>query len=144
MPATVYRASLASVIITSAGGVATPLGIAQGLTIAKQYTVEGLPEIGSFEFAELVDHGYSATFNIDKMWVKGVDFVNEGIVPADQFIAQHDPFTLTLIDQEAQRILAIVYKGKVENYTLTVRPRATLMQAISGIAISARCESELN
>ena len=144
MPATVYRASLANVIVTSAGGVATPLGLAQNLTISKDFIVEGLPEIGSFEFAELVDHGYSATFSIQKLWVKGLDFVAEGIIPADQIIAQHDPFNITIIDQEGQRILAEIYRAKVQTYNITVGARATLMQAVNGLAISCRFESELN
>ena len=142
--ATIYRASLASIILVSASGIATALGIVENLTLSKQFENEALREIGNFFSPEIVVHGVNANFSWGKAWQKGLDLVSEGLIPADATIAQYEPFMARIIDQESQRLIALLHRGVPNSLDVAITARQKLMQNVSGIAVSVLFESELN
>jgi hypothetical protein len=142
--ATIYRASLASIIAINGDGTPVPLGVVQNLRLQKRYAVEGVPEIGSFRWAEILIHGYNAMFSWGKAWSKGVDLVAQGLIPEDATIASFQPMALRVIDQEAQRQIAFIFEGVLESLDIGIDARAKLMQDVTGQAITLLVESELN
>lgn len=140
----IYRASLASLIAVNATGVAFPLGLVQNLRLEKRYAVEGVPEIGSFRWAEILLHGYNAQFAWGRAYSKGIDLIGQGLVPADATIGSFSPFLIRVIDQEAQRLIAVIQEAVAEVFDVTLEARSKLMQNASGLAITMLGESELN
>jgi len=143
MPATVYRASLVAIILLNSRGQAIPLGIGEQFQISKQFETEALREIGNFFAPEILLHGVGATFSFQKAWVKNVDLVGQGIVPADATIAQYEPFTARLVDLESQRLICTVVQAVASAMDITTQARAKLLQGVNGIAVTALMESEL-
>jgi hypothetical protein len=139
-----YIASLVSVIAVNGQGVAVPLGLVENVRLEKSYVVEGLTEIGNFRFADIITHGYSARFSWGQAYSAGQDLVAKGLVPADVTIAQFLPILLRLIDQRAQREIALIHKGVIDTFTIDTTSRSKLMHNVSGLCISMLLESELN
>jgi len=142
--AIIYRASLVSIILIDSGGRSTPLGIAENFMLQKTFEVEALREIGNFFAPEIVVHGVNANFSWGKAWVKGVDLVKQGIIPNDILIAQYEPFAARIVDQEAQRLIATLYKAVPNSYEVAITAHQKLMQNVQGICITVGFESELN
>lgn len=140
----VYIASTVSVIAVNGAGVAVPLGLVDNLRLTKTYVVEGVQEIGNFAFADILTHGYSARFSWGQSYSAGADLVARGLVPQDTTIAQFAPFFLRLIDQLAQREIALIHRGVMETFTIDTNARARLMHNVDGLCISMLLESELN
>jgi hypothetical protein len=140
----VYIASTVSVIAVNGAGVAVPLGLVDNVRLTKSYVVEGVVEIGSFRFADMLLHGISANFAWGQAYSAGADLVSKGLVPSDAEIAQFAPIFLRLIDQRAQRAIALIYKGLMETFTIDTNARAKLAHNVSGQAVSLLTEFELN
>lgn len=140
----IYLASTLSVIAVNSQGQAFPLGLVDNVRLEKTYITEGVVEIGNFRFADILTHGISARFSWGQAYQAGGDLVSKGLVPADVSIPQYQPMFLRLVDQIAQREIALIHRGIVETYTIEVNGRAKLMSNISGISISLLSESELN
>jgi hypothetical protein len=144
MAGRIYIASSVSVIAVNGLGQAFPLGLVDNVRLEKTYVVEGVIEIGSFQYADILNHGYGARFSWGQAHQAGGDLISRGLVPADVTIAQHAPMFLRLIDQIGQRAIALIHKGVIETYTIEANGRAKLMNNCSGLACSLLTESELN
>lgn len=140
----IYIASSLSVIAVNGLGQAFPLGLVDNVRLEKAYVTEGVVEIGSFQYADILNHGYGARFSWGQAHQAGLDLISLGLVPADVNIAQATPMFLRLIDQSSQRMIALIHKGVVETYTIEANGRAKLVNNISGLACSLLTESELN
>lgn len=139
-----YIASTSSIIAVNSAGVAIPLGLVENLRLEMNYVTEGVIEIGSFEYADVIIHGYGARFSWGRSHTAGFDLISRGLVPSRAAIAQFQPIFLRVIDQLAQREIALIHKGVMETYTIEVTGRARLMNNITGIACALLSESELN
>jgi hypothetical protein len=144
MPPRIYIGSTVSIIAVNAAGQAFPLGLVDNLRLEKSYVTEGVIEIGSFQYADILIHGYGARFSWGRAYVAGGDLINMGLVPADITIPQYGPMFLRVIDQIAQREVALIHKGVTETYTIEINGRAKLLSNVSGLACSLLSESELN
>ena len=144
MPNRIYIASSLSVIAVNSAGQAFPLGLVENVRLEKAFVTEGVVEIGNFRFAEILVHGISARFSWGQSHTAGDDLITKGLVPADVSIPQYQPMFLRLIDQIAQREIALIYRGVLETYTIETTGRARLVNNISGLAVSLLSESELN
>ena len=140
---TPYIASTITVIAVNSAGVAFPLGLVDNVRLEKTFVTEGVVAIGSFEFSEILVHGISARFSWGQAHIPGVDLVSRGLVPADATIAQFQPFFLRLVDQNSQRLIALIHRGVMDTYTIEANARAKLMNNVSGICITLLTESEL-
>jgi len=125
-------------------GQAFPLGLVDNLRLEKAYVTEGVIEIGSFAYAEILTHGYGARFSWGRAFPAGSDLISMGLVPSDVNIPQYAPMFLRVIDQLGQREIALIHKGVVETYTIELGGRAKLLSNVSGLACSLLTESELN
>ena len=142
--ATIYRASLVSIVLVDYQGRSLALGMAENFTLQKAYETEALREIGNFFAPEIVIHGAGASFSWGKAWQKGVDLVAQGIIPADTTIAAWEPFAARVIDQESQNLIATLYKAVPNSLDAVVTAHQKLMQNVQGIAITALFASEIN
>lgn len=140
----IYIASTVSVIAVNGQGVAVPLGLVDNVRLEKTYVTEGVVEIGSFQYADILTHGYAARFSWGQSYTAGFDLVGRGLIPADATIAQFAPIFLRLIDQRAQRAIALIHRGVIETFTIEANARARLLHNVSGICCSMLSESELN
>jgi len=140
----IYIASTVSVIAVNGAGQAFPLGIVDNVRLEKAYVTEGVIEIGSFQYADILTHGYGARFSWGQAFTAGGDLISKGLVPGDVTIPQYAPMFLRLIDQLGQREIALIHKGVVDTYTIEVGGRAKLAHNVSGLACSLLTESELN
>src|SRR5262249_50315621 len=138
-----YIASTLSVIAINGANQAFPLGLVENVRMEKTFVTEGVVEIGSFRYADILIHGIAARFSWDQSHTAGGDLISKGLVPADVSIPQFQPIALRLIDQIGQREIALIYRGVMDTYTLDLNARARLRNDISGIAISLLTESEL-
>ena len=137
-------ALLVSIIAVNGAGQAWPLGLVDNLRLEKAWVVEGVIEIGSFEYADILTHGYGGRFSWGRSYVAGGDLVSMGLVPSDATIAQYTPIFLRVIDQIAQRNVALIHKGAIETCTVEINGRARLLSNVSGLSCSLLYESELN
>jgi hypothetical protein len=144
MPNRLYIASTCSIIAINSAGQAFPLGLVDNLRLEKAFVTEGVIEIGSFQYADILIHGYGARFSWGRAFPAGGDLIGMGLVPADVSIAQYAPMFLRIIDQIAQREIALIHRGVVETYTVEINGRAKLLSNVSGLACSLLTESELN
>ncbi len=144
MPNRIYIASTSSIIAVNGSGQAFPLGLVDNLRLEKAYVTEGVIEIGSFQYADILIHGYGARFSWGRAFTAGQDLISMGLVPADVSIPQYQPMFLRVIDQLGQREIALIHRGVVETYTVEINGRAKLMNNVSGICCSLLTESELN
>lgn len=144
MAGRIYIASSLSVIGINGSNQAFPMGLIENVRLSKSFVTEGVVEIGNPRWAEILTHGYSAQFSWRGSQTAGDDFVTQGLIPGDANIAQFAPIALRLVDQIAQRNIALVYKGVINAYTLDTSGRARLVHECSGDAISMLLESELN
>jgi hypothetical protein len=140
----IYIASTLSVIAVNGQGQAFPLGLVENVRLEKMFVTEGVVEIGSFRFAEILIHGISARFSWGQSHTAGSDLISKGLVPADVSIPQYAPMFLRLIDQIGQREIALIHRGVFDTYTIETTGRARLVNNVSGISISLLTESELN
>jgi hypothetical protein len=140
----IYIASSLSVIAVNSLGQAFPLGLVDNVRLEKTYVVEGVIEIGSFQYADILNHGFGARFSWGQAHAAGSDLISKGLIPADITIPQFQPMFLRLIDQIGQRAVALIHRGVVETYTIEANGRAKLMNNVSGLAVSMLTESELN
>jgi hypothetical protein len=140
----IYIASTVSVIAVNGLGQAFPLGLVDNVRLEKAFVTEGVIEIGSFQYADILIHGYGARFSWGQAYTTGVNLVSQGLLPADISIPQFAPILLRLIDQIGQREIALIHKGVMETYTIEATGRAKLMNNVSGLACSLLTESELN
>jgi len=140
----VYIASLASVVVINGQGIAVPLGFVQNFTTTKNYDIERVREWGNYEDAELVFHGYGATFGWQEAWSEGVDLVLQGILPSDAAIATFQPIYIRIMDKLGQRNLAFLKKGYLEACTVGADAKTMLRRNVTGQCISVQYESELN
>lgn len=140
----IYIASTVSIIAVNSAQQAFPLGLVDNLRLEKAYVTEGVVEIGSFQYADILIHGYGARFSWGQAFTAGGDLISRGLVPADVTIPQYAPMFLRLIDQIGQREIALIHKGVVETYTIEVTGRAKLLHNVSGLCCSLLTESELN
>ena len=144
MASRIYIASSLSVIAVNSAGQAFPLGLVDNVRLEKAFVTEGVVEIGSFQYADILVHGYGARFSWGQAHTAGSDLISKGLVPGDVTIPQYAPMFLRLIDQIGQREIALIHKGVVETYTIEATGRAKLMNNVSGLACSLLTESELN
>jgi hypothetical protein len=144
MPPRIYISSTSSIIAVNGAGQAFPLGLVDNLRLEKAYVTEGVIEIGSFQYADILIHGYGARFSWGRAYTAGGDVIAMGLVPADVTIPQYAPMFLRIIDQIAQREIALIHRGVMETYTIELGGRAKLMSNVSGLACSLLTESELN
>lgn len=144
MPPRIYIASTVSVIAVNGAGQAWPLGLVDNLRLEKAWVTEGVVEIGSFQYADILTHGYGARFSWGRAYVAGGDLIGMGLVPGDVTIPQFAPIFLRVIDQIGQREIALIHKGVMETYTIEITGRAKLLSNVSGLACSLLSESELN
>ena len=144
MPNRIYIASTSSIIAVNSAGQAFPLGLVDNLRLEKTYVTEGVIEIGSFSYADILIHGFGARFSWGRAYQAGQDLISMGLVPADVSIPQYAPMFLRVIDQIAQREIALVHRGVVETYTVEINGRTKLMNNVSGLCVSLLSESELN
>ena len=144
MPNRIYIASTCSIIAVNPAGQAFPLGLVDNLRMEKAYATEGVIEIGSFQYADILIHGYGARFSWGRAFTAGQDLIGMGLVPSDAGIAQHAPIFLRVIDQIAQREIALIHKGVMDTYTVEITGRTKLLNNVSGLACSLLTESELN
>jgi hypothetical protein len=144
MPPRIYISSTLSVIAVNSAGQAFPLGLVDNVRFEKTYTTEGVIEIGSFKYADILIHGIQARFSWGQAHTAGSDLISKGLIPSDVNIPQFLPMFLRLIDQIAQREIALVHRGVVETYTIEATGRAKLMNNVNGQSISLLTESELN
>jgi len=114
------------------------------LRLEKSWVTEGVIEIGSFQYADILTHGYGARFSWGRAFPAGSDLISMGLVPSDVNIPQYAPMFLRVIDQLGQREIALIHKGVVETYTIELGGRAKLLSNVSGLACSLLTESELN
>jgi hypothetical protein len=140
----IYIASTLSIIAVNGAQQAFPLGLVDNVRLEKTFVTEGVVEIGSFRFADILIHGISARFSWGQAHTAGSDLISKGLVPADISIPQYQPMFLRLVDQIAQREIALIYKGVFDTYTIEANGRAKLMNNASGQAISLLTEQELN
>lgn len=140
----IYIASTLSIVAVNGAGQAFPLGLVENVRLEKAYTTEGVVEIGNFRFADILIHGISARFSWGQSHTAGDDLISKGLVPSDVTIPQYQPMFLRLIDQIAQREIALIHRGVMDTYTIETTGRARLVNGVSGIAISLLTESELN
>jgi hypothetical protein len=140
----IYIASTISVIAVNGLGQAFPLGLVDNVRLEKTFVTEGIVEIGSFKYADILIHGYAARFSWGQAHTAGSDLISKGLVPGDVTIPQYTPMFLRLIDQIGQREIALIHRGVFETYTIEANGRAKLMNNCTGIACSLLTESELN
>lgn len=138
----IYIASNASIVAVNGRNVGIPLGLVQNLTLEKRFVTEGVPEWGNFAWADILIHGYSATFTWTRAYSEGTDLIGQGLVPSDVEIPQFLPFILRVIANN--RNVALIHKGIAETYSIGAGARAMLQSNVSGIAISLLTESEMN
>jgi hypothetical protein len=131
-------------VAVNGAGQAFPLGLVENLRLEKMFVTEGVVEIGSFQYADILTHGYGARFSWGRAYTAGGDLIGMGLVPADVTIAQYAPMFLRIIDQLGQREVALIHRGVIETYTIEMNSRAKLLSNVSGIACSLLTESELN
>lgn len=144
MPNRIYIASTSSIVAVNGAGQAFPLGLVDNLRLEKAYVTEGVIEIGSFQYADVLIHGYGARFSWGRAFTAGQDLIGMGLVPSDVNIPQFQPIFLRVIDQIGQREVALIHRGVMETYTIEINGRAKLLSNVSGIACSLLTESELN
>ena len=144
MPNRIYIASTSSIVAVNSAGQAFPLGLVDNVRLEKTYVTEGVIEIGSFQYADILIHGYGARFSWGRAFQASQDLISMGLVPSDVTIPQYGPMFLRIIDQIGQREIALVHRGVVETYTIEVNGRAKLLSNVSGICCSLLTESELN
>jgi len=144
MPPRIYQSSSCSIIAVNGAGVAFPMGLVETLRLEMAYVTEGVIEIGSFEYADILIHGYGARFSWGKAYTAGGDLVSMGLVPSRVNIPQYQPIFIRVIDQISQREIALIHRGVMETYTMDVNGRTKLMSNVSGIACAFLSESELN
>lgn len=140
----IYIGSTTSIVAVNAAGQAFPLGLVDNLRLEKAWVTEGVIEIGSFQYADILIHGYGARFSWGRAYTASNDLVAMGLVPSDVTIPQYAPMFLRVIDQLAQREIALIHKGVMETYTIEINGRAKLLSNVSGLACSLLSESELN
>jgi hypothetical protein len=140
----IYISSSCSIIAVNGAGQAFPLGLVDNLRLEKAFVTEGVIEIGSFQYADILIHGYGARFSWGRAFSAGGDVVSMGLVPADATIPQYTPIFLRVIDQIGQREIALIHRAVMETYTVEVTGRAKLLSNVSGLACSLLSESELN
>jgi len=140
----IYIASSLSVIAVNSAGQAFPMGLVDNVRLEKTFVVEGVIEIGSFQYADILNHGYGARFSWGQAHQAGEDLISKGLIPADISIPQFSPMFLRLVDQIGQRAVALIHKGVIETYTIEANGRAKLMNNVSGLAVSLLTESEIN
>ena len=140
----IYIASTSSIIAINAAGQAFPLGLVDNLRLEKAFVTEGVIEIGSFQYADVLIHGYGARFSWGRAFTAGRDLIGMGLVPSDVNIPQFAPIFLRVIDQIGQREIALIHRGVMETYTIEINGRAKLLSNVSGIACSLLTESEIN
>lgn len=140
----IYIASTLSVIAVNSAGQAFPLGLVDNVRLEKAYVTEGVVEIGSFRYADILVHGYGARFSWGQAHTAGSDLISKGLIPSDINIPQFAPMFLRLIDQIGQREVALIHRGVIETYTIEANGRAKLANNVSGLACSLLTESELN
>jgi hypothetical protein len=144
MPPRIYIASSVSIVAVNGAQQAFPLGLVENLRLEKTWVTEGVIEIGSFQYADILTHGYGARFSWGRAYTAGGDLIGMGLVPADDSIPQYQPMFLRVIDQIAQRLIAVIHRGVMETYTIEINGRAKLLSNVSGLACSLISESELN
>jgi hypothetical protein len=144
MASRIYIASTLSVVAVNGQGQAFPLGLVENVRLEKAFVTEGVVEIGSFRFADILIHGISARFSWGQSHTAGADLVSKGLVPSDVTIPQYQPMFLRLIDQIGQREVALIHRGVFETFTVETTGRARLVNNCSGLAVSLLTESELN
>jgi hypothetical protein len=144
MPNRIYIASTMSIVAVNGAGQSFPLGLVDNLRMEMTYVSEGVIEIGSFEYADILLHGYGARFSWGRAYSAGGDVVSMGLVPSRVNIPQYQPVFLRIIDQLGQRQVGLIHKGVVDTYTIEVNGRAKLLSNVSGIACAMISESELN
>ena len=144
MPNRIYIASTSSIVAINGAGQAFPLGLVENLRLEKAYVTEGVTEIGSFQYADVLIHGYGARFSWGRAFTAGQDLIGMGLVPADVSIAQFTPIFLRVIDQIGQRQIALIHRGVMDTYTIEINGRTKVLSNISGIACSLLTESERN
>ena len=144
MPNRIYIASTSSIVAVNSAGQAFPLGLVDNVRMEKSWTTEGVIEIGSFQYADILIHGYQARFSWGRAYQASTDLIGMGLIPSDVTIPQYAPMFLRIIDQIGQREIALIHKGVVETYTIEVNGRAKLLSNVSGLACSMLSESELN
>jgi hypothetical protein len=144
MPPRLYISSTCSIVAVNGAGQAFPLGLVDNLRLEKAFVTEGVIEIGSFQYADILIHGYGARYSWGRAFPASQDLISMGLVPSDVTIPQFAPIFLRVIDQIGQREVALIHRGVVETYTIELGGRAKLMSNVSGIACSLLTESELN
>src|SRR5262245_43193163 len=144
MPPRIYQASTTSIIAVNGANQAFPLGLVDNLRLEMTYVTEGVIEIGSFEYADILIHGYGARFSWGRAYPAGGDLVSMGLAPSRVNIPQYTPILIRVIDQEGQREVALIHRGVLETYTVELNGRAKLMSNVSGIACALLVESEIN
>ena len=144
MPNRIYIASSCSIVAVNGANQAFPLGLVDNVRLEKTFVTEGVIEIGSFQYADILIHGYGARFSWGRAFQAGQDLISMGLVPSDTTIPQYAPMFLRIIDQIGQREIALIHKGVVETYTIEINWRAKLLSNVSGLCCSLLTESELN
>lgn len=139
-----YITSAASIVAVNGQNVAVPLGLVFNLTLERTFVIEPLLEWGSYRPAELIIHGYGARFSWGKAYSKGIDLVEQGLIPSAAGIPQFAPIGLRVIDFQSGRNIALLYQALAETITLSGAARASLQQNVSGIAVDVLFESEVN
>ena len=140
----IYISSTVSIIAVNGAGQAFPLGLVDNLRLEKAWVSEGVIEIGNFQYADILLHGYGARFSWGRAYTAGGDLISMGLVPGDVNIPQFQPIFLRVIDQIAQREVALIHRGVIETYTVEINGRAKLLNNVSGICCSLLSESEIN
>lgn len=140
----IYIAGTLSIIGINGANQAFPMGLVDNVRLEKTFVTEGVIEIGSFQYADVLIHGYGARFSWGQAHTAGFDLISRGFVPSDVNIPQFLPIALRLIDRNSQREIALIHRGVVETYTIEANGRAKLMNNVTGIACSLLTESELN
>jgi len=140
----IYQSSSCSIIAVNGAGTAFPLGLVDNLRFEMAYVTEPVIEIGSFEYVEILTHGYGARFSWGRSYTAGGDLVSMGLVPSRVNIPQFQPIFLRIIDQIGSRQIGLIHKGVMETYSIEVNGRARLLSNISGVACAMLSESELN
>src|SRR5262245_42164650 len=144
MPNRLYQSSSCSNIAVNGAGTAWPMGLVDNLRLEMAYVTEGVIEIGSFEYSDILIHGYGARFSWGRAYPAGGDIVSMGLAPSRVNIPQYTPILIRVIDQIGQREIALIHRGVLETYTVELNGRAKLMSNVSGIACALLVESEIN
>src|SRR5215467_5692926 len=127
----IYTASTTSIIAVNGANQAFPLGLVDNLRLEMTYITEGVIEIGSFEYADILIHGYGARFSWGRAYTAGGDLVSMGLAPSRVNIPQYAPIFLRVIDQIGQREVALIHRGVFETYSMDINGRAKLLSNVS-------------